>query len=310
MGSLIKNDDKKTYLAYLCVCVVWGSTYLAIRIGVSEFPPALFAAIRFVTAGLIMLGYARVRGLKFPDKLIDVRRVAAVGIFLLAGGNGMVVWAEQWVHSGTTSLMVAAVPLFMASLELMLPGRKKLGFKGWVGLLLGFAGVILLVFTNSETGAINIKGAAILLTGTLSWSVGSVYSKSFKASGSIITHIGIQMLAGGTILSITGLILGEASRLNITPKGIGAVLYLIFFGSILGYSCYVYILQKWPAAKVGTYAYVNPPVAVLLGSLILDEVLSLQVVISSIVILAGVFLVQTSKVKSQSQVKDEIVEPV
>ncbi|KXG74199.1 EamA family transporter [Thermotalea metallivorans] len=295
------KEERKVILAYLCVCIVWGSTYLAIRIGVSEFPPAIFAGIRFVVAGLLMVGFAWLKGLEFPKTPIDIRRIAVVGLFLLLGGNGLVVWAEQWVHSGIASLLVATVPLFMAILELMLPNRKSIGFKGWSGLILGFAGVVLLVFTHSDSGAIDLKGALILLTGTLMWAMGSIYSKSFQASGSIVSHIGIEMLAGGIGLSIVGMILGETSRFHVTLRGIGALLYLIFFGSILAYSCYIYILQKWPAAKAGTYAYVNPPVAVLLGSLILDEPLSFHVIASTGVILMGVFLVQTSKGVPASQ---------
>lgn len=308
MGLGKNSDERKVLLAYLCVCIVWGSTYLAIRIGVSEFPPALFAGIRFVVAGILMLWFARYKGLVFPQTIIEVRRVAIVGLFLLAGGNGFVVWAEQWVHSGVASLLVATVPLFMATLELFLPEGKNIGKKGWMGLLLGFAGVMLLVFTHSGSGAIDLKGAAILLMGTFLWSVGSVYAKTFKASGSIITHIGIEMLTGGIVLSCVGILLGESSKLHVTQKGIGAILYLIFFGSILAYSCYIYILQKWPAAKAGTYAYVNPPVAVLLGSLVLDEPFTIQVVVSTLIILFGVFLVQTSKTSASQRQNKETAE--
>lgn len=308
MGALIRQEDKKTILAYLCVCVFWGSTYLAIRIGVSEFPPSLFAGIRFLCAGSIMLGYGKIRKLQFPNNFRDVLRIGTVGAFLLAGCNGFVTRAEQWVHSGITALIMATIPLIMAIIEFLLPSRKNLGIRGWLGLILGFSGVMLLVFSDSTEGAVDIKGALLLLTGTLLWAIGSVYSKSFVPTGDIINQIGIQMLAGGIILSIIGLVSGEASRIMITPKGVGALLYLVVFGSILGYSCYIYILQKWPAAKAGTYAYVNPLVAVFLGSLILDEMLSLQVLISTVVILAGVFMVQTSKVKTQIKIKETIPE--
>ncbi len=307
MGAFMKNDEKKTFLAYLCVCIFWGSTYLAIRIGVSEFPPALFAGFRFLIAGSLMVGFAKLRGLEFPKKAIDIKKISLVGILLLAGGNGLVVWAEQWVHSGTAALFVATVPLYMATLEMLLPGRKKLSLKGWIGLLIGFSGVILLVFTNSGSGSIDLKGAIILLCGPLLWSTGSVFSKSFKAAGSLVAQIGIQMLAGGLLLTIVGLSIGETERLSLTVKGVGAIIYLSLFGSVLAYSCYIYVLQKWPAAKAGTYAYVNPPVAVLLGSIVLGEPFTIQIVLSCVVILAGVFLVQTAKVKVQEH-KDQSVE--
>ena len=304
MDSTTNNNDRKTILAYLCVCIFWGSTYLAIRIGVSEFPPALFAGIRFLIAGSLMVGYAKLKGWEFPSKAIDIKRISLVGILLLAGGNGLIVWAEQWVHSGTASLFVATVPLYMAILEMLLPNSKKLGMKGWIGLLVGFSGVILLVYTNSGTGAIDLKGFILLLCGPLFWSMGSVFSKSFKPSGSLVANIGIQMLAGGLLLTLIGLSIGETDRLSLTVKGVGAIIYLALFGSVLAYSCYIYILQKWPAAKAGTYAYVNPPVAVLLGTLILNEPFTIQIILSSIIILLGVFLVQTSKYKEQ-QPKEE-----
>jgi drug/metabolite transporter (DMT)-like permease len=290
------KEELKSILAFLCVCIVWGSTYLAIKIGVSAFPPALFAGFRFLPAGIAMIVYARIKGLEFPN-LFDIRRHSVIGLFLLVGGNGGVVLASQWVYSGLTSLIVASMPIFMALIELAFPGSGKIGGRGWFGLILGFCGVILLVVTNSGTGAVNLAGAVILVCAAIFWSIGSVYSKQFKATGSIVTHIGIQMLAGGISFIIIGLLMGESSRISLSPQGIGSILYLAVFGSILGYSCYIYVLGRWPAAKAGTYAYVNPIVAIFLGGLILKEVISLSVILCAVVILGGVFLVQTSKLK-------------
>lgn len=301
MKTLFKNEERKIYLAYLAVCIIWGSTYLAIRIGVSEFPPTLFAGIRFLAAGALMFAFSVYKGLKLPANFSEAMKISVVGLFLLLGGNGCVVWAETRVNSGVASLLVATVPLFMVLIELFLPNRPRLNLKGWIGLLVGFGGVGLLVFPNSQGSSSDIFGIILLLIGAFSWAMGSVYSKSFKATSSIIPNIAIQMLAGGLGLLIAGTCFGEFSKLNVTSKGLGAILYLIFFGSIIGYSCYVYILQKWPAAKAGTYAYVNPLVAVILGALILNETFSLSVVISTVVILGGVILVQTSKTKVESK---------
>ncbi|MEA4847356.1 MAG: EamA family transporter [Clostridiaceae bacterium] len=304
---LFKNEESKVIAAYVAVCILWGSTYLAIRIGVSAFPPELFAGIRFFTAGTLMLFYARLRGLEFPSNLTSVRNQSIVGLFLLFGGNGLVVWAEQWVHSGTAALLIATTPLFMAVIELFIPGRPKIELKGWLGLIIGFSGVAMLVLSNSGVGSTNVKGAILLLTAAFFWAMGSVYSKSFKPTGSMIVNIGIQMLTGGIALLILGVSLGELSRVSVSAKGIGAMLYLIVFGSLLGYSSYIYVLEKWPAAKAGTYAYINPPVAVLLGSLILGEPFTFAVLSSTIVILAGVLLVQLSKIKSEDKtiIKEE-----
>lgn len=298
---IFKNEESKVIAAYIAVCILWGSTYLAIRIGVSAFPPELFAGIRFFIAGALMLLFARLRGLEFPTDITTIRDQSIVGLFLLLGGNGLVVWAEQYVHSGVASLLVATVPLFMAVIELFLPGRPRIDLKGWLGLLIGFSGVAMLVLSNSGEGSVEVKGAVALLIAAFLWSIGSVYSKGFKPTGSVVANIGIQMLAGGIGLLLVGILLGELPRVSLSTKGIGAMLYLIVFGSWVGYSSYIYVLQKWPAAKAGTYAYVNPPVAVFLGALILGEPFTLTVLFSTVVILTGVLLVQLSKTKKPVQ---------
>lgn len=295
MRLKISKEEAKVLIAYLAVCILWGSTYLAIRIGVSEMPPELFAGMRFLLVGVILLSFAYLRGLKFPDNSKEVWKHSIVGLLLLLGGNGLVAWTEQWVSSGIASLLLASVPLFMAIIELVSPYRIKIDYKGWLGLLVGFAGVAMLVFSNQATGFVDIKGGILLLIGSFSWALGSVYSKSIKNTASMIVIIGIQSLAGGIGLSVIGAAMGELGRIHFTSRGIGAMAYLIIFGSILGYSSYIYILQKWPAAKAGTYAYVNPPVAVFLGFLVLGETVNSSIILSTLVILAGVMLVQFSK---------------
>lgn len=292
-----KNEESKVVAAYVAVCILWGSTYLAIRIGVSAFPPELFAGIRFLISGSLMLLYAKFRGLEFPTNLTSIKHQSIVGLFLLLGGNGLVVWAGQWAHSGVTSLLVATIPLFMAVIELFIPGRPRIDFKGWLGLIIGFSGVAILALSGSAAGSSDIKVTAAILLASCLWATGSVYSKGFTPTGSMISNIGIQMLAGGIALSIVGISLGELSRVSISAKGIGALLYLIVFGSLIGYSSYIYILQKWPIAKAGTYAYINPPVALVLGALVLGEPFTIEILFSTVVILLGVLLVQLSKTK-------------
>lgn len=300
---MAKREETKAILAYIAVCLIWGSTYLAIRIGVSDLPPELFAGIRFLIAGALVLLFAYFKGYGFPKHVIDVKRQAIVGLFLLMGGNGMVVWAEQWVYSGATSLLMAIVPLFNAILELLLPNSPRIGFRGWLGLILGFGGVALLVLTGSHAKIVDIPGGFLLMMAAFSWSVGSVYSKTFEASKTMLTNIGIQMLAGGIGLTIFGLLIGESNKIHLTSKGLGAMAYLVLVGSILGYSSYIYILREWPASKAGTYAYVNPVVGVFLGAVFLGEPVSSKVFISGIIILGGIFLVQWSKTsKKQEQI--------
>jgi drug/metabolite transporter (DMT)-like permease len=310
MENNSKKEEKQIILAYIAVCIFWGSTYLAIRIGVGELPPTIFAGIRFIIAGSLMLGYAKFKGLAMPKNSSEMLKISIVGIFLLVGGNGGVVWAETRVSSGIASLMVATVPLFMAIIESLLPSKPKLNKKGWLGLLIGFAGVAFLVLSDFNKATVDIIGMALLIIGALSWASGSVYSKSFTSSASTVSNIAIQMLSGGICLSIIGGILGEFQKAHFTPKGLGALLYLVVFGSIIGYSCYIYILQKWPAAKAGTYAYVNPPVAVILGAIVLDEPISLKIVLATIIILCGVILVQRSKLNVVASKSNEILNSI
>jgi len=303
MELTVKGENKKVVLAYIAVCILWGSTYLAIRIGVSELPPTIFAGIRFTIAGALMFGYAIFKGLSMPKNISEVFKISIVGIFLLVGGNGALVWAETRISSGVASLMVATVPLFMALIEALLPSKSKLNGKGWLGLFIGFIGVSFLVLSDWNKALIDTTGMSLLIISALSWASGSVYSKSFTSSAATISNIAIQMLSGGICLSIIGTFLGEFSRVHFTNKGLGALLYLVVFGSMIGYSCYIYILQKWPAAKAGTYAYVNPMVAVMLGAIFLGEAISIKIILATITILGGVILVQTSKLKVASKIK-------
>lgn len=236
------------------------------------------------------------KGLAFPNAFSEYRRIAVVGVLLLCTGSSMVFFASKWVNSGMSSLMIATIPLFMSLIESVGLRRRSLNLRGWIGLLTGFGGVTLLVLSNSQNGTMHINGVLLLLLSALSWSVGSLYSREFHPSGDLLTHIGIQMMSGGIAITLVGLFLGEGSQVHMNMAGIGALVYLIVFGSIVAYSSYIYILQYWPAAKAGTYAYVNPVVALTLGALVLGEPVSFSIIISAVIILVSVYVVQTSKV--------------
>ena len=294
MNVNIKNERTKEILAYIAVCIFWGSTYLAIRIGVGELPPMFFAGMRFFVAGAIVIIFAYIKGLKFPNTFIEIRRMATVGIILLFICNGSMVLAEQEISSSIASIMAAALPLNMALIEFGLWG-KRINMKGVFGLLIGFAGVVVLIASNSSIGHANIKYMMLIMFANFMWAAGSIYSKSFKTSANTITAIGIQMLSASIVFFLTSMIFGEFSKIHMSYKGVASTAYLIIFGSLIGYSCYIYILKKWSSEKAGTYAYINPMVAVLLGGLILDEPITFKTITSIIIILGGVYLVQTSK---------------
>ncbi|MCK5128469.1 MAG: EamA family transporter [Clostridiales bacterium] len=291
------KDNTKALLAYLAVCFFWGSTYIAMKIGVKDLPPLLFSSSRLLIAGSIMLIYAKIKGLPFPKGIGETAKISLVGFLMLTGGMGLFVTSAQWLDAGVASIMVASVPLMMASIEVFILKEKKISALGVIGLLIGFGGIVFLSMGVNGIGNANIKGVFFILSACLFWSIGSVYSKRVKTESALVTNIAIQMLAGGFVLLIIGLSLGEASRFVLTMNSALAIIYLVIFGSIIGYSAYIYVLKAWPIAKAGTYAYINPVIAVLLGALILGESITYKVVISLIIILTGVLLVQKSKIE-------------
>ncbi len=286
----------KALVAYLVVCVFWGSTYLAIKVGVGELPPFLFAGLRFVAAGLLLLGAALALGDRLPRRLADWRTQLIVGVLLLAGGNAFVVWAEQYTTSGVASIFVVTVALWMAFFDAIIPGGSgALSWRVVAGLVTGFLGTTLLVGASPrEILHADLRGPIALTAASASWSLGSVYGKRHKTETSPYVGAALQMLAGGVAVALLGSALGEWSRWHLTARGAGAIAYLVVFGSILGYSAYTYALRHASPTIVGTYAYVNPVIAVLLGWLILREPVTGRTLLAMALIVAAVVWIQLS----------------
>ena len=284
----------KALVAYLLVCVVWGSTYLAIRVGVGVLPPFLFAGLRFVIAGLLVLAVALAFGDTLPRRAVDWRTQAIVGVLLLAGGNAFVVWAEQYVASGIASIFVVTVALWMAFFDAIIPGGSgDLNWRVVAGLVLGFVGTTLLVGASpADILRADLRGPIALTCASASWSLGSVYGKRHKTETSPYVGAAIQMVAGGGVTALVGTLLGEWSRWHLTGRGVGALAYLVVFGSIIGYSAYTYALRNASATIVGTYAYVNPVIAVLLGWLILREPVTPRTFLAMALIIGAVVWIQ------------------
>jgi drug/metabolite transporter (DMT)-like permease len=286
----------KALVAYLVVCVFWGSTYLAIRVGVAVLPPFLFAGLRFFIAGAILLAVALAVGDRLPRRVADWRTQAIVGVLLLAGGNAFVVWAEQYTASGVASIFVVTVALWMAFFDAIIPGGAgDLTWRVVVGLLIGFLGTALLV--GASPAAIvhaDLRGPLALTAASASWSLGSVYGKRHHTETSPYVGAALQMLAGGLTVGLLGSVLGEWSRWHLSGRGAGAIAYLVVFGSILGYSAYTYALRHASPTIVGTYAYVNPVIAVLLGWLILREPVSARTFGAMALIVGAVVWIQFS----------------
>jgi len=290
-----RKEIIKAYIAWGAVCLFWGTTYLAIRIGVESVPPALFAGIRFVIAGLIFLPFLMMKGYALPARreLLDI---AIVGIALLTIANGTVVWAEQWVPSSLAALIVATLPFWVVGIEAVLPKGERLNVKKVLGVLIGFSGMVILLWPDlkSSIDPNYLKGILAMLIPPISWGAGSIYSKRRNSKVHPLMAAALQMLIAGIILVIIGGAAGEFSRLTYNPKGFAAIGYLVIFGSIIGYGSYIYALAKLPTAVVSMYAFINPVIAVILGWLILDERLDWWVATATLIIFTGVILVKTA----------------
>ncbi len=286
----------KALIAYLIVCVFWGSTYLAIKVGVGELPPFLFAGLRFFAAGVLLLAIARLLGYPLPRRAGDWRTLAIVGLFLLTGGNAFVVWAEQYTPSGVASVFVVTVAIWTAFFDAIIPGGSgDLNWRVVAGLLLGFLGTALLVGASpAEILKADLRGPIALTFASASWSIGSVYAKRHPTEVSPYIAASIQMIIGGAVVALVGSALGEWRSWHLSLRGLGAMAYLVVFGSILGYSAYAYALRYASATIVGTYAYVNPVIAVLLGWLLLAEPISQRTVVAMALILGAVVWIQLS----------------
>jgi drug/metabolite transporter (DMT)-like permease len=296
--------------AYLTLCVVWGSTYLAIRVGVRAFPPALFAGTRFLIAATLLLIAVRGLRLGLPRRAADWRTNAIVGLLLLLGGNGLVVWAEQFTPSGITAIFVVTVTLWMAVFDAVLPGSPARPSAAQLGgLLLGFLGTVLLVGTDvSALRQADWRGPLGLTAASICWALGSVYSARHPSQGSPYASAALQMLAGGLGLTLLGTLLGEWGRVHITADGLGALAYLIVFGSLVGYSSYVYVLRHMTPTVAGTYSYVNTVVAVLLGWLLLGESITPRTVLAMGLVLGAVVWVRRARYRSGSSMSSNRIQ--
>ena len=283
----------KAYLAWITICLIWGTTYLAIRIGVTDLPPMLFAGFRWLVAGLLMVILLNLRGYAFP-KLKELKHLAVVGILLIGVANGLVVVAEQWLPSGLTALILSSLPFWIVGLESVLPKGPKINWLILSGLLLGSAGVILIFAKdlNVTLAFTTFLGALCLLGAVVSWSVGSLYWKYKHINVRPLMGAAVQMLIAGILQTLLGFILGEQNSFQLTQNGFLALAYLIIFGSILGYASYIYSITNLPLALVSTYAYINPTIALILGWYFLDEPLTHTVFIAAGLILIGVALVK------------------
>jgi len=292
----------KIWLALLALYIVWGSTYLGIKIAIETIPPFFHAGIRFLISGLILVIWQRAAGQSLPTRKQWVS-TAIIGTLLLLGGNGLVSWAEQFIPSGIAALVIASSPMFLVIGEAIRPNGVKPNWQGIVGLLIGFAGIFVLIGPAEISGnatKLNPFGVAALLFACLFWATGSMVSKSVDLPKSSLMNTGAQMLMGSISLFIVSLITGELQSWDVTAvstRSLFGLSYLIFVGSLIGFASYGWLLQNAPISLVSTYAYVNPIVAVFLGTWLASEPLEPRIWLAAGIIVGSVIFINITRPK-------------
>ncbi len=302
----------KIWLALLALYIVWGSTYLGIKVAIETIPPFFHGSIRFLISGIILVVWQKSAGQSMPTRKQWIS-AAIIGTLLLLGGNGLVSWAEQFIPSGIAALIIGSMPMFLVVAEALRPKGVKPTWRAIVGLLIGFAGIFILVGPAEISGSttkLNPLGVIALLGACVTWASGSIYSKTADLPKSSLMNTGAQMLMGSVSLMIASLLTGELNGWDITAvssRSIYGLSYLILIGSLVGFASYGWLLQNAPISLVATYAYVNPIVAVFLGNWIGNEPLEPRIWIAAAIIIGSVIFINTG---SKPRIKKEANEQV
>ena len=295
MTSSSARERRLAYFAWIAVCLIWGTTYLGIRITLETMPPGVMSALRWLIAGGLLVGYMRFRGEPLPPTS-RWGGIVLMGFLLLAIGNGGVAYAEQWVPSGLAAVMVATSPFWMAGVEAAIGSGERLTIRTLTGLLVGFAGIVVLVWPELTLGTAEsqrfLLGVVLLQVASFGWSLGSSYSRRHARNDHVLGTTALQMLAGGIMLGALGLVRGEWSQLSLNSRTASALLYLATIGAIGGFVAYTYALRHLPVSFVSLYAYINPIIAVALGVTLLGEPFNLRIAVAAALVLVGVGVVK------------------
>lgn len=304
-------------IAFALVYILWGSTYLAIRLAVDHLTPLLMGGLRFTTAGLLMLGYRAACGHRVTVPRRDFIRLAVIGVLLLVTANVVLGWAETYIPTGLAALFIAVTPLWFLILERMSHGTDRLSPRGLAGIALGVFGVAILLWPDisghANFGARQFFGSALVLFSSVSWAFGSILAKRWHMPIDPYTASGWQMLVAGLLSGTLALLIGDLHRATWDASSLWAIVYLIFAGSLVGFTAYVWLLKNVPIAKVATYAYVNPIIALIVGCTLHGEKMDGYMLAGSVVVIISVILVTGAKVQHQtvddSAIDLEPVEP-
>lgn len=299
----------KVSLAFAAIYLIWGSTYLAIAYSIETLPPYLMTGFRFLFGGLLLYGWARLRGVAAPRGR-QWGPAVLIGALMLFGGMGLVAFAQQWVPSGLTALIIAMVPVWLVLIEWLRPNGVRPSARVWLGIALSFVGLVLLIGPLNLDGAsdVNLMGAGLVLLATLSWSAGSMLSRNAQLPDSPILSTGMQMLSASVLLLSTGMLRGELGQVHLALVSARSLLgwaYLVVFGSVIAFTAYLWLLKVSTPAQVGTYAYVNPVIAVLLGWSLNGETLSPQTLLGAGLVIAAVVFIVTQQRKPKPHTAPE-----
>lgn len=290
-------SQRRAYVAWAAVCLIWGTTYLAIRVALDSIPPFLMSAFRWIVAGAVINTVLKLRGERLPARR-SWPTLAVLGILLIGFGNGGVVWAEQTVPSGLTALLVATVPFWMVGIDALRVDGDPLSLRRALGLAIGFLGIVLLVWPELGVGAGGrtfLEGVFAAQIACVGWAIGSTYARRRDRDENVLAAAGLEMVFAGVCLLIVGLLMNEWRDLHFTERTSAALAYLTLVGSIGGFSAYIYALKHLPVATVSLYAYINPVIAVMLGTIVLGEPFSWRIAVAAAVVLTAMAVVRQGR---------------
>ena len=277
------------------MCVSWGTTFLATRVAIESIPPFAMAGPRHFVAGIVIAAVLRMRGIMLPP-LSSWGGHALLGLLMIGLGNGCLVWAQQFVPSGVAAVLVSVIPFWMIGVEAFMPNPERIRKRQVLGLVLGFGGIVLLTSSSlngsAGTGQI-VLGVIMTQMSCLGWAVGSAYAKRHKREENLFAATAVQITVGGAVLMLVATVTGEWTSVAPTTRSLMAVLYLVVMGTFVGYVCYVYALKHLPVSIVSLYAYVNPVIAVILGSLVLKERFTPRMAVAIAIIFVAMLIVRT-----------------
>ena len=297
-SASVAATQRRAWIAWIAVCVIWGTTYLGIKVALATIPPFLMGGLRYVAAGVVLAAALASQGRPLPPRS-DWGGLAILGFFMFLFGNGGVVWGEQYVPSGLTAVLVGTSPFWMVGIDAMVTRGQQMFVRQWVGMLVGFLGIVLLVWPDITAGGVTGRGfffgVIALQIACIGWAIGSAYTRRHVTPRDVLGAASLQMLFGGLFMLLAGTALGEWKDLYFTPKTTFALAYLTLLGSVVAFAAYSYALRHLNVAIVSLYTYVNPVIAVALGSILLDEPFHVRMLIAGAIILTGILIVGPKK---------------